>query len=153
MSLYLRLPRARIHKLGLFTRNISYIRKYIPIETLVEEETLPHYDFSHFYPVKIGDVYQDRYKVIGKLGYGAYSTSWLCRDSQCIPSFPPITQFHVRMLLSIARVDKYKVLKVSTPLPNHSTARVGEVRVYEHLSKIESSYPGQGLLRELYDAF
>jgi non-specific serine/threonine protein kinase len=57
------------------------------------------------------------------------------------------------MLLSIARVDKYKVLKVSTPLPNHSTARVGEVRVYEHLSKIESSHPGQGLLRELYDAF
>jgi non-specific serine/threonine protein kinase len=57
------------------------------------------------------------------------------------------------MLITIARVDKYKVLKVSTPLPNHSTARVGEVRVYEHLSKIESSHPGQGLLRELYDTF
>ncbi|KAL3491730.1 kinase-like domain-containing protein [Aspergillus germanicus] len=132
MSLYLRLPRARIHKLGLFTRNISYIRKYIPMETLVEEETLPHYDFSHFYPVKIGDAYQDRYQVIGKLGYGAYFTSWLCRDSQ---------------------VDRYKVLKVLTPLPNHSTARAGEVRVYEHLSKIESSHLGQGLLHELYDTF
>ena len=52
----------------------------LPTETLIEEETLPFYSQSNYYPVKIGDVYQSRYKVVGKLGYGAYSTVWLCRD-------------------------------------------------------------------------
>lgn len=31
-------------------------------------------------PIRIGEVIQDRYQVIMKLGYGAASTSWLCRD-------------------------------------------------------------------------
>ncbi|KAL2854199.1 kinase domain protein [Aspergillus pseudodeflectus] len=100
--------------------------------TLIEEETLPHYNPAHYYPVKIGDVYQDRYQVAGKLGYGAYSTNWLCQDLQ---------------------ENKYKTLKVSTSLPDHPTATDCEVKIYEHLSKIESSHPRQGLLRELYDTF
>src|SRR5690606_26148532 len=28
----------------------------------------------------IGDVIKDRYRVVHKLGYGTYSTTWLCRD-------------------------------------------------------------------------
>nr|VWP02166.1 Chitin synthase export chaperone [Ganoderma boninense] len=46
----------------------------------IEEETLPHYDPNNFYPVRMGEVFQARYQVVGKLGYGAYSTVWLCRD-------------------------------------------------------------------------
>ena len=46
----------------------------------IEEETVPWYDSKHFYPVRIGEVFQSRYQVVGKLGYGAYSTVWLCRD-------------------------------------------------------------------------
>lgn len=46
----------------------------------IEEETLPWYTQGRFYPVKIGEVFQARYQVIGKLGYGGYSTVWLCRD-------------------------------------------------------------------------
>ena len=52
----------------------------------VDEETLPHYDPEQFYPVHIGDLFKDRYQVAGKLGYGAYSTSWLCRDLRCVTS-------------------------------------------------------------------
>lgn len=48
----------------------------------IEEETLPWYSPDDVYPVKIGEVFQSRYRVIGKLGYGAYSTVWLCRDQQ-----------------------------------------------------------------------
>lgn len=48
----------------------------------VEEETLSWYSPDDFYPVKIGEVFQSRYQVIGKLGYGGYSTVWLCRDLQ-----------------------------------------------------------------------
>ncbi|PYI02369.1 kinase-like protein [Aspergillus sclerotiicarbonarius CBS 121057] len=48
----------------------------------LEEETLSWYSPSDFYAVKIGEVFQSRYQVIGKLGYGGYSTVWLCRDLQ-----------------------------------------------------------------------
>ncbi|KIJ32327.1 hypothetical protein M422DRAFT_113474, partial [Sphaerobolus stellatus SS14] len=47
---------------------------------LVEEETLPWYKLKKFSLVRIGQVFNSRYKVVGKLGYGAYSTIWLSRD-------------------------------------------------------------------------
>lgn len=45
-----------------------------------EEERLPWYRADQFYPVHIGETFISRYKVVGKLEYGAYSTVWLCRD-------------------------------------------------------------------------
>jgi len=45
-----------------------------------EEERLPDYEVEQFYPVNIGDTIKSRYHVIGKLGYGANSTVWFCRD-------------------------------------------------------------------------
>lgn len=48
----------------------------------VEEETLPEYNPDHFYPVKLGEVLNDRYQVVAKLGYGSSSTIWLARDLQ-----------------------------------------------------------------------
>ena len=33
-----------------------------------------------YHPVHIGEVYRERYRVLHKLGYGAYSTVWLARD-------------------------------------------------------------------------
>ena len=56
---------------------------------------LTHYDFyfpetgaespwgyqpGGHHPVHLGDVYNDKYRVIHKLGYGSYSTVWLARD-------------------------------------------------------------------------
>lgn len=52
----------------------------LPLETPIEEETLPHYNTEQFYPVHIGDEFDGRYRVTGKLGFGAYSTTWLCHD-------------------------------------------------------------------------
>ena len=40
----------------------------------VEEERLAWYSRESFFPVKIGDVFQSRYQVVGKLGYGGYPT-------------------------------------------------------------------------------
>ena len=48
----------------------------------VEEETLPRYHQKRYYPVKIGDIFKNQYRVITKLGYGAYSTVWLARDER-----------------------------------------------------------------------
>jgi serine/threonine-protein kinase SRPK3 len=41
---------------------------------MIEEETVRVSKLEYYYPVKIGEVFQDRYSVIGKLGYGSAST-------------------------------------------------------------------------------
>lgn len=43
----------------------------------IEEETLPFYHPSNFYPAYIGEVLVSQYRVVGKLGFGASSTVWL----------------------------------------------------------------------------
>lgn len=48
----------------------------------VEEETMPEYQAEHFYPVRLGEVFNDRFQTVAKLGYGSSSTIWLARDLQ-----------------------------------------------------------------------
>ena len=44
------------------------------------EEDLDRYRPGGYHPVHLGDVFNDRYMVVRKLGYGQYSTVWLARD-------------------------------------------------------------------------
>lgn len=48
----------------------------------LEEETYSWYSAKTFYPAAIGEVFNDTYQVIAKLGYGSASTTWLCRNLQ-----------------------------------------------------------------------
>ncbi|KAH6847722.1 kinase-like domain-containing protein [Chaetomium sp. MPI-CAGE-AT-0009] len=48
----------------------------------LDEETHSWYSVKNFYPAAIGEVLHNRYQVVTKLGYGAASTTWLCRDLQ-----------------------------------------------------------------------
>lgn len=48
----------------------------------IEEETLPKYNADNFYSVRLGDVLNDRYKVLLKLGFGMTATVWLAKDLQ-----------------------------------------------------------------------
>lgn len=60
--------------------NPNFIR--IPTSQKIEEETIPDYIASRYYPTQIGEIIRDRYQVVGKLGFGASSTVWLARDMQ-----------------------------------------------------------------------
>lgn len=40
-----------------------------------------------YYPVKIGDLFNGRYHVVRKLGWGHFSTVWLCWDLQYVPHY------------------------------------------------------------------
>ncbi|PYH63863.1 kinase-like protein [Aspergillus vadensis CBS 113365] len=80
---------------------------YLPRDIPIEEETLPHYNPKQYYPVNIGDIYHSRYQIIGKLGYGSTSTSWVCRDLRCALPFILYSDSHNR-----------------------------EYRVYEHLANV-----------------
>lgn len=54
----------------------------LPTDTKFEEERLPGYKAEEYYPVCLGEVFQSKYQVLAKLGYGTASTVWLCRDLQ-----------------------------------------------------------------------
>jgi hypothetical protein len=44
------------------------------------EEPIKSYKQGRFYPVRIKNIYNERYQVIRKLGYGSFSTVWLAND-------------------------------------------------------------------------
>ena len=77
-----------------FPSHISRISRFqstkINASELFEEERLPWYSHDQFYPARPGEILDSSFKVIGKLGYGAYSTVWLCRDIRYVwRSSPP----------------------------------------------------------------
>lgn len=45
-----------------------------------DDEGEDSYKEGGYHPVHIGEVYNDRYKVVSKLGWGHFSTVWLCED-------------------------------------------------------------------------
>ena len=49
-------------------------------EYRLEEEIWSWYNPEEYYPVRIGEIFKDKYQVVGKLGFGSVSTVWLCRD-------------------------------------------------------------------------
>lgn len=54
----------------------------LPKNEKFEEERLIGYKAENFYPVRLGEVFESRYQVVAKLGFGTASTVWLCRDLQ-----------------------------------------------------------------------
>lgn len=46
----------------------------------VEEENSPLYDPAYFYPARLGEILNDRYQIVTKLGHGSRATVWLARD-------------------------------------------------------------------------
>ncbi|KIW19693.1 hypothetical protein PV08_00267 [Exophiala spinifera] len=97
-----------------------------------EEERLPWYDAAQFYPVRIGELFDSKYKVVGKLGYGAYSTVWLCRD---------------------VRDSGFVALKVCTREVATSPRVHRELRFYEHVGSLNSRHDGQAYIRGLLETF
>lgn len=96
---------------------------------LVEEETVRGYKVEHYYPVEAGEIFQHRYSVIGKLGYGSASTVWLCRD--------------------LSKEYRYVALKVYI-----NCSRVQrELPVYNHINSLRSKYEGHNHIRRLLDSF
>jgi hypothetical protein len=53
-----------------------------------EEESDECYKERCFCPVRIKDIYNQRYQVIPKLGFGSYSTVWLANDLRRTSHFP-----------------------------------------------------------------
>lgn len=112
----------------------------------VEEETLPDYRAYRFYPVQLGEVFNDRYQAIAKLGYGSSSTTWLARDLRYVWMKPPS---QTRSDRRSAR--RYVALKVYV----HTSLVHRELPAYHQIAGriSDSPHEGQGNLRRLFDSF
>jgi len=121
----------------LCTRNVARRQRAVSTMTAhrldpstpIEEETLLGYKAERFLPIETGQVFKDRYKTIGKLGYGSASTVWLCRD----------------LLAS----NKYAALKVYV----NSSKKHRELAIYEHIEALSSDHNGRHRIRRLLDSF
>jgi len=54
----------------------------LPAGIPIEEERIPGYDPKRFLAVNPGDLLNNRYKIVVKVGWGTTSTVWLARDTQ-----------------------------------------------------------------------
>ncbi|KAE8329158.1 kinase-like protein [Aspergillus sergii] len=104
--------------------------KTIETDQSVEEEELPDYRADRFYPVRLGEIFQKRYEVVAKLGFGTSSTTWLSRD---------------------LKERKYVALKVYV----HTSLVHRELPCFDQISRrmANSSHRGRGNIRWLLDSF
>jgi hypothetical protein len=54
----------------------------LPSDIPIEEETVPFYNPKYFLPVNPGDLFNNSYKMLVKVGFGSTSTVWLAHDTQ-----------------------------------------------------------------------
>ncbi|ROT40445.1 protein kinase [Sodiomyces alkalinus F11] len=105
----------------------------LPVSDIVEEEGVPGYRADDFYPVSLGEVLADRYRIVAKLGFGVGSTVWLCRD------------------LLAADTRALKTIKVCTA---QRTSKMiaqadAEIAVATYLQSVEGEHPGRNYIRLL----
>ncbi|CAI6337692.1 unnamed protein product [Periconia digitata] len=124
-----------------FPSHISRISRFqstkINASELFEEERLPWYSHDQFYPARPGEILDSSFKVIGKLGYGAYSTVWLCRDIRYVWQ----------------RDAGFVAVKICTRDAEKTPQLNRELDFYEHVSSMQSQHRGQAYIRGLYGEF
>ncbi|PNY26092.1 Uncharacterized protein TCAP_03970 [Tolypocladium capitatum] len=102
---------------------------FIDEDQPIEDEGMPEYRPEHFYPVRLGEVFNNRFQTLAKLGYGSSSTIWLTRDLQD---------------------HQYVALKIYI----HNSVHHRELPFHEHLNKaLPSKHMGAGNVRKLLDSF
>ncbi|KMU79472.1 hypothetical protein CISG_07903 [Coccidioides immitis RMSCC 3703] len=62
------------------SRMSTVIAEALPERLPVEEECSSSYSPNHFYPVRLGEIFNERYQVVAKLGFSSNSTIWLAKD-------------------------------------------------------------------------
>ncbi|PYH37078.1 kinase-like protein [Aspergillus neoniger CBS 115656] len=129
-SLLRSLPQLGRRRKRLEFSNADFVR--IPEWHKIEEETLPDYTASQFYPTRIGEVIKDQYQVIGKLGYGSTSTAWLARDMEN---------------------RRYVMLKICIEASSMGQHVDNELNMYKFMEQSPTTHPGREVIRTLLDTF
>ncbi|KAF8870387.1 protein kinase [Gymnopilus junonius] len=111
------------------TRPAAFFKE-LPADATFEEEEIPEYDSKDFYPVRLGEVFNSRYQVIAKQGFGTSSTVWFD--------------------------GAYLTLKVCILAKDHSVVTPqseNEVATSRHLKEVCADHEGHKYVRTVQDDF
>ncbi|CAB3402119.1 unnamed protein product [Caenorhabditis bovis] len=97
-----------------------------------EQEDPKDYRKGGYHPVNIGDVFNSRYHVIRKLGWGHFSTVWLCWDTQS---------------------KIFVALKIVKSAEHYSEAALDEIKLLLSVRDADPSDPGCDKIVKLHDEF
>uniref|UniRef100_A0A3Q3JZ83 non-specific serine/threonine protein kinase n=1 Tax=Monopterus albus TaxID=43700 RepID=A0A3Q3JZ83_MONAL len=97
-----------------------------------EQEDPTDYCKGGYYPVKIGDLFNGRYHVVRKLGWGHFSTVWLCWDLQ---------------------KKRFVALKVVKSAPHYTETALDEIKLLRCVRDSDPSDPYRETIVQLIDDF
>jgi serine/threonine-protein kinase SRPK3 len=86
----------------------------LELEDNSEDEGIEDYHVGGYHPVHVGELLHKRYLVIQKLGWGHFSTVWLCRDY---------------------KHRNYVAVKVQKSSPHYMEAAFDEVEILQRVAK------------------
>lgn len=95
----------------------------------IDAEPLQRYCVGGYHPLKLGDVLkQGRYKILHKVGWGGYSTTWAARDR---------------------KENRYVAVKVSVSQKSDNR----EYQTLRAISALPRGHPGQNHVVQMFDHF
>ncbi|XP_005931169.1 SRSF protein kinase 3 isoform X1 [Haplochromis burtoni] len=97
-----------------------------------EQEDPSDYCKGGYYPVDIGDLFNGRYHVVRKLGWGHFSTVWLCWDLQ---------------------KKRFVALKVVKSAPHYTETALDEIKLLRCVRDSDPSDPYRETIVQLIDDF
>ncbi|XP_064359570.1 SRSF protein kinase 3 isoform X1 [Dromaius novaehollandiae] len=97
-----------------------------------EQEDPRDYCKGGYYPVRIGDLFNGRYHVVRKLGWGHFSTVWLCWD---------------------VRRKRFVALKVVKSAPHYTETALDEIKLLKCVRDSDPGDPKRDNIVQLIDDF
>lgn len=97
-----------------------------------EQEDTKDYKKGGYHPVMIGDVYNKQYKVIRKLGWGHFSTVWLCWDE---------------------RNNRYVALKIVKSAKHYTETALDEIELLKKVADSDPDNSGWKHVVQMHDSF
>lgn len=104
-------------------------------EILLGQENAKEYEAGGYKAVVIGEILGDRYEVMRKLGFGHYSTVWLCQDSK------------------ENAAKKYVAIKIVKSAPAFTTVAKDEVRLLNCIMNQNLKHVGRRRIVEMLNYF
>ena len=99
------------------------------IDDSSEDEGLNDYKVGGYHPVHVGEVLNDRYVTVQKLGWGHFSTVWLTKDK---------------------KYDSWVALKIQKSAPHYIEAAYDEVGILEQVSSFWKKKMWKDSIRKYY---
>lgn len=103
-----------------------------PLTADEDPEPAEDYVAGGYHPVALGDVYDERYEVEHKLGWGVYSTVWCCRDRT---------------------LQKRVALKIQKAAPEYTASAVTEIEILSHIRRRSLELRRESRVVELLEHF